>query len=43
VTVTVPATDAAVNYSKYAYSAEVCPLGSTTFSGLTVTYTQPAG
>jgi hypothetical protein len=32
-----------VNYSQFAYSAGVCPLGNTTFSGLTITYTQPAG
>jgi hypothetical protein len=38
----IPAADAAVNYTNYAYSIGVCPDGSTTFSGLTITYTQSA-
>jgi hypothetical protein len=33
--------DATVDYTKYAYSAGVCVGGTTTFSGLTITYTQP--
>jgi hypothetical protein len=28
-----------VNMTTYAYGAGVCPDGSTTFSGLTITYT----
>jgi hypothetical protein len=40
---TVPKAVAAVNMARYAYSAGVCPSGNTTFSGLTITYTQPAG
>ena len=36
------AADAVVNMTTYAYSVGVCPNGSTTFSGLTITYTQPA-
>jgi hypothetical protein len=39
----IPAADATVNMTDYAYSVGVCPSGSTTFSGLTLTYTQPAG
>ena len=35
--------DAMVNMTTYAYSAGVCPDGSTTFTGLTITYTEPAG
>jgi hypothetical protein len=42
VTKKIPASDAAVNMTKYAYSVGVCPSGTTTFSGLTITYTQPA-
>jgi hypothetical protein len=42
VTKTIPAGDASVNMTKYAYSFGVCPSGTTTFSGLTITYTQPA-
>ena len=42
VTKKIPASDASVNMTKYAYSFGVCPSGSTTFSGLTITYTQPA-
>jgi hypothetical protein len=38
----IPAADATVNMSDYAYSVGVCPDGSTTFSGVIVTYTQPA-
>lgn len=37
----IPAADAAVDYSKYAYSVGVCPNGTTTFSGLNITYTEP--
>lgn len=37
-----PAADAVVNMTNYAYSAGVCFSGTTTFSGLTITYTQPA-
>jgi hypothetical protein len=33
---------AGVNMGLYAYSASVCPSGNTTFSGLIITYTQPA-
>jgi hypothetical protein len=33
---------AQVNMSDYAYSVGVCPDGTTTFSGLIITYTQPA-
>jgi len=36
------AADAMVNMTNYAYSAGVCPNGDTTFTGLTITYTQPA-
>jgi hypothetical protein len=39
----IPAADAAVDYTKYAYSASVCPNPGTTFSGLDITYTQGAG
>jgi hypothetical protein len=42
-TKTIPAADATVNMGTYAYSVGVCPNGNTTFSGLTITYTQPAG
>jgi hypothetical protein len=42
VTKKIPASDAAVNMTKYAYSVGVCPSATTTFSGLTITYTQPA-
>lgn len=42
VTKKIPASDASVNMTKYAYSVGVCPSGTTTFSGLTITYTQPA-
>lgn len=42
VTKTIPASDASVNMTKYAYSFGVCPSGDTTFSGLTITYTEPA-
>lgn len=38
----IPAADAGVNYTNYAYSVGVCPVGNTTFSGLSITYTQPA-
>jgi hypothetical protein len=40
-TETIPSADAVVNMGKYAYSAGVCPSGTTTFSGLNITYTQP--
>jgi hypothetical protein len=39
---TIPAKYAVVNMTNYAYSIGVCPNGSATFSGLTITYTQPA-
>lgn len=42
-TKTIPAADATVNMGTYAYSVGVCPIGNTTFSGLIITYTQPAG
>ena len=42
-TKTIPAADAKVNMGTYAYSVGVCPNGNTTFSGLTITYTQAAG
>lgn len=42
ITKPIPAADAMVNYTNYAYSVGVCPNESTTFSGLTITYTQPA-
>lgn len=42
VTLAIPSADATVNMGDYAYSAGVCPSGNTTFSGLTVTYTEPA-
>jgi hypothetical protein len=38
----IKAADAVVNMTNYAYSVGVCPSGTTTFSGLTITYTQPA-
>jgi hypothetical protein len=41
ITKPIPAADAAVNYTRYAYSVGVCPAGNTTFSGLDITYTQP--
>jgi len=41
-TLPIPSNEAAVNYVKYAYSAGVCLVGSTIFSGLTISYTQPA-
>jgi hypothetical protein len=31
-----------VNMTKFAYSAGVCPRGTSTFSGITITYTQAA-
>ena len=34
---------AVVNMNGIAYSAGVCPGGNSSFSGLTITYTQPAG
>jgi hypothetical protein len=40
--VPIPAVYAAVDMAKYAYSVGVCPSGSTTFSGLIITYTVPA-
>jgi hypothetical protein len=39
-TETVPAADSTVNMANNAYSAGVCPSGNTTFSGLTIAYTQ---
>jgi hypothetical protein len=39
----VPPAGALVNMKDYAYSAGVCPAGNTGFSGLTITYTLPAG
>jgi hypothetical protein len=36
------AATASVNMTNDAYSVGVCPSGTTTFSGLTITYTQPA-
>jgi hypothetical protein len=42
-TKSIPSADATVNMGTYAYSVGVCPSGTTTFSGLTITYTQPAG
>jgi hypothetical protein len=33
--------DASVDYTRYAYSAGVCVHGTTSFSGFTITYTQP--
>lgn len=41
VTKPIPAADAAVDYTKYAYTVGVCPIGNTTFSGLNITYSQP--
>jgi hypothetical protein len=41
VTLPIPAADAAVNMTGYAYSAGVCPSGTTTFTGLSITYTEP--
>ena len=38
----VPSVYAAVDEAVYAYSAGVCPNGTTTFTGLTIAYTQPA-
>ncbi len=38
----IPAADAAVDYTRYAYSAGVCPSGNATFAGITITYTEPA-
>lgn len=38
-----PSTRAKVNTSKFAYSIGVCPQGSSTFTGLTIRYTEPAG
>jgi hypothetical protein len=38
----VPSADATVNMTNYAYSVGVCPAGTTSFSGVTVTYTEPA-
>ena len=37
-----PAGKARVDMSKYAYSAGVCPNGTSAFSGLIITYTEPA-
>jgi hypothetical protein len=42
-TLNFPKATAVVNMTNYAYSVGVCPNGTTTFSGLTITYTQPAG
>jgi len=38
----IKAANAVVNMTNFAYSVGVCPSGTTTFSGLTITYTQPA-
>jgi hypothetical protein len=43
VTMPVPHRLAAVDMGKYAYSAGVCPNGTTRFSGVIITYTVPAG
>ncbi len=37
-----PASKAKIDFSKYAYSAGVCPNGTSSFSGLIITYTEPA-
>jgi hypothetical protein len=37
----IKAANAVVNMTNDAYSVGVCPSGTTTFSGLTITYTQP--
>ncbi|HUC58229.1 MAG TPA: hypothetical protein VMA95_12565 [Streptosporangiaceae bacterium] len=37
----IPSQYGAVNMTGYAYSVGVCPLGNTTFSGLSITYTVP--
>lgn len=42
VTRSFPASKAKVDSSKYAYSAGVCPNGTSAFSGLIITYTDPA-
>ena len=42
ITKPIPAADAAVDYTKYAYTVGLCPAGTTTFSGLNITYSQPA-
>lgn len=34
--------NAVVNFTNYAYSAGACPTGTSTFSGLIITYTQPS-
>ncbi len=39
----IPTADAQVHMATYAYSVGVCPNGNSTFSGLTIKYTQPAG
>lgn len=41
-TLSFKAATAMVNMTNDAYSVGVCPSGTTTFSGLTITYTQPA-
>jgi len=41
ITKSIARADAVVDYTRYAYSVGVCPEGTTAFSGVTVTYTQP--
>jgi hypothetical protein len=41
VTLPIPTAYAALNMTGYAYSAGVCPSGTTTFTGLSITYTEP--
>jgi hypothetical protein len=38
----IPKSVAMVDYTNFAYSMGVCPSGNTEFSGITITYTQPA-
>jgi hypothetical protein len=40
---TIKSSLATVNMTDYAYSVGVCPAGTTTFTGLTITYTEPSG
>ena len=42
ISLNIKAANAVVNMTSDAYSVGVCPSGTTTFSGLTITYTQPA-
>jgi hypothetical protein len=41
ITKKVPAADATVNMATYAYSIGACPQGTSTFSGVNITYTTP--